>query len=126
MTSTRNCPVCGSVKTSRSAHGGLFTDRCLTCGAESSGTCNPTVDNPGSSSAFQLRVRWVNHRISSHALRVLRDLSPAAKEMSLTELSNTIAGGTPFDLGVIQEYKRMDVVRLLTDAGFTVDQEAVP
>jgi len=46
--------------------------------------------------------------------------------MSLAELVNAFAGGRPFDLGWVVEYKRADTVRRLADAGFIITQEACP
>ena len=60
------------------------------------------------------------------ALKVLRELSPAARAMRLVELSEVMVGGRSFELGVVIEHRLAAVLRRLADAGFTVTHEVIP
>jgi hypothetical protein len=65
-------------------------------------------------------------KIAPHALKVLRDTSPAAKTMGLVLLLEMMASGRPFDLGVFAEHARKLTSRQLESAGFIVTIEVGP
>jgi hypothetical protein len=104
--------------------GGLFSDRCAACKWEGGGTYSPTIEGMPRSSVGRIRVRWGDGDITPHALKVLRDASPAARGMSLAQLLEMMAGGRPFDLGLIAEHARILTSRQLEHAGFIVTNEA--
>lgn len=126
MTSSTSCPSCSSSLIERSMQGGLFVDRCPVCGWEETGTYGPTIEDMPCSLVHRVSVRWGNQKIAPHALRVLRTLSPAAKRMSLVKLSEMMAGGRAFELGVVVEHRLTSVLRELADAGYTVISEVIP
>lgn len=124
LTTLTSCPVC-SGQIERSIHGGLFVDRCLGCGWESSGTCSPTVEGMSRSVTARVSVRWESPAIGPNAIEVLRELSPAAKSMRLAELSRTMISGRPFELGMVPAHRLAATLRTLADAGYLVIQEVV-
>ncbi len=104
-------------------HGGLFSDRCAACGWESSGTYSPTIEGLPRSPVNRVSVRWPKGDVAPHALKVLREVSPLAKKMSIASLSASMAEGRPFELGVVAEYARAQLSRELKQAGFLVTSE---
>jgi len=99
-------------------------DRCAACEWEGAGTYGPTFQGMPRSSVGRISVRWGYGDIAPHALKALRDVSPAARRMSLAQLLEMMACGRPFDLGVIAEQVRMLTSRQLEQAGFIVTNEA--
>lgn len=107
-------------------HGGLFSDRCATCGWESNGTYSPTIKGLPPSPVNRLSVRWSEGDVTPSALTALREASPMAKSIGLGDLSALLAGGRPFDVGVVAEHARTLLSRQLERAGFIVICKAVP
>ena len=105
-------------------HGGLFSDRCAACGWVSSGTYSPTIEGLPPSPVNRVSVRWFEGDIAPCALKALRDASPLAKGIGLGDLSASMAGGRPFDLGVVAEHGRALLSRQLEHVGFIVTSEA--
>lgn len=64
--------------------------------------------------------------MAPNTLKVLRELSPAAKAMRLSELSEMMVSGRPFELGVVIEHRLAAALQTLADAGYLVTQEAIP
>jgi hypothetical protein len=60
------------------------------------------------------------------ALKVLRELSPAAKNMPLAELAKMIVSGRSFELGLVIEHRLAATLQALADVGFLVTQESLP
>jgi hypothetical protein len=106
--------------------GGLFWNRCAACGWEEAGTYSPTIEGMPRSSVNRISVRWGGGKIAPHALKVLRDTSPAAKGMSLVPLLEMMACGRPFDFGVVAQHVRTLTSRQLESAGFIVTNDAEP
>lgn len=104
-------------------HGGLFSDRCAACGWENSGTYSPTIEGLPPSPINRVGVRWLEGHVTPCALKALREASPLAKSMGLAELSLFMAGGRPFDLGVVAEHARTHLSHKLENAGFLVEIE---
>lgn len=107
-------------------HGGLFADRCPACDWKSSGTCSPTIEDVPRSLATRVSVRWESREMTPSALKVLRKLSPAAKNISLTELEKVLVSGRPFELGLVIEHRLAVIRQALVGAGYFVTQGAFP
>lgn len=84
----------------------------------------PTFEGMPRSSVGRISVRWRDGDLAPHALKALRDVSPIARGMSLAQLSEMMASGRPFDLGVIAEHLRMLTSLQLEQAGFIVTNKA--
>lgn len=106
-------------------HGGLFSDWCVACGWARSGTYSPTIEGLPPSPVNRVSVRWPKGDVAPHALKVLREVSPLAKQVGVARLSASMAGGRPLELGVVAEYARAQLLRELEQAGFLVTSEMV-
>lgn len=106
-------------------HGGLFSDRCAVCGWEQSGTYSPTIEGLPPSPVNRVSVRWLEGEVAPYALKVLREVSPLAKNMGLADLLASMANGRPFELGLVVEYGRARLSRELQQAGFLVTTDTV-
>jgi len=106
-------------------HGGLFSICCVLCGWEESGTYSPTIEGLPSSPVNRVSVQWLHGHVTPFSLKALRAASSRASEMSLVDLSASIAGGRPFELGVVAEHARAELSRELEQAGFLVVSETV-
>ncbi|QBE66555.1 SMI1/KNR4 family protein [Pseudoduganella lutea] len=73
-------------------------------------------------SSYRFSVRFKG-KPTLQALKVLRELSPLAKAMSLVDLMNIFSGNRSFNFGLVAELRRAETLPGLVDAGFLVTQE---
>jgi ribosomal protein L37AE/L43A len=125
MSDPASCPACSSPRVERSMHDGLLSICCVSCGWEESGTYSPSIEGLPSSPVNRVSVQWLDGHVTPFALKALRAASSRASEMSLVDLSASIASGRPFELGVVAEHARAELSRDLEQAGFLVISETV-
>ncbi len=121
------CTACGSNSAESRMHGGMFWNRCSSCGWEQTGTYSGGRLPTGLPAAkpHRIVVQWGGQAPSANALSTLRSVSILAKSMSLSELAFSLNSGREFDLGLIADHKRPALCRRLEAAGYLVSEIAV-